>query len=153
MSDEWLYLELPWSPTSSTCYLFLLNHTLPDDQVIFSPTETTILAIPRAYINDFTSSYKYVQLPISLKAWTHKIWTQHLLRFWEARYDKSCKLYLRESYCLSLDSMVESGALRSGGLPYDKCFQLMNLVDTKLYDNTQFFLIQRFNPWFIIYGR
>lgn len=49
MSDELLYLELPWSPTSSTCYLLLLNHTLPDDQVIFSPTETTILEIPRAY--------------------------------------------------------------------------------------------------------
>ena len=93
----------------------------------------------QVHINGFTSPYKFVQLPISLKVWTHKIWTQHLLRFWKTQYDKSCKLCSRESYCLLLDSMVESGGLRSGGLPYGKCFQFMNLVDIKLYDNTQIF--------------
>jgi len=43
--------------------------------------------------------------------------------------------------------MVESvGGLRGGGLPYGECqrfksayLQLVNLANTKLYDNTQFF--------------
>ncbi|KAL0644521.1 hypothetical protein Bca4012_042811 [Brassica carinata] len=66
---------------------------------------------------------------------------------WRAQYDESCRLCSGGSSCLSLASMVESvRGLIGGGLPCGGCqrfesvyLQLVNLVDTKLYDSTQFF--------------
>ena len=72
---------------------------------------------------------------------------------WRAQYDESCKLCSGGSYCLSLASMVESvGGLRGGSLPCGGCqrfesayLQLVNLVDTKLYDSTSIFPIRQFD--------